>query len=138
MNLENIRRVREAIAAADEDTVSMSSFFRGVGPYDDVGILGKCGTAGCIAGWTVSIFRRGRLYGDLESSASIARQELGLCLAWANELFYAISVPKSISGITKQQVLDQLDFILDGNPPNWKATLVLDFDLNDDRIDLVE
>lgn len=68
-NIQKLRMLRETIAAAEPEAIDLNFYFQS--SYQTV----RCGTAGCIAGWAISLFDPDR-YNNTEWATRYAREAL--------------------------------------------------------------
>jgi hypothetical protein len=124
MNRRNIKRVRDAIAAAPRAKFDMTSWFSSmrVAPAQ---MLHDCGTAGCIAGWAFALQNqksKDTIDALTEDYAvdDFAGAWLGLDADTADQLF----VPQRISlhAITRAHAVRALDHLLATGEVDWKST----------------
>lgn len=106
MNIENMKKVRDAVAAADEKTgtgFDMAHYFSSTFAKP-----GDCGTTACIAGHAAI------LAGDIRSlSPSVACEYLGLTRAESNHIFFGKWAPKDYTEISQEEAVEYLDACID-------------------------
>lgn len=118
VNVEFLAEVRKAIAEAPSERFTMASvccrtgyggFMRPAGPAS---LLAEdCGTAGCIAGWTLAI---GLTRGLCEpcDSMSVAAQLLRLNADEESYMFFGLWAEHNLNDITKAETLAYLDRVI--------------------------
>lgn len=133
MNVENIKRVRDHIAALPDERFNMLSY---VGVRDEAGgvcdlyvdgatnasaLEGSCGTCACIAGWTLAIFAPDEPKSDNEIAD--AGKILDLTFAQARRLFepnnHAPEFGRLLSGVTRSEAVAVLDRLMATGNVDW-------------------
>lgn len=107
MNVENIKRVRDHIAALPADQFNMRRF------------TSECGTAHCIAGWAGVLFGTpGEFHGS-----SFGREALGLDEETALDLFYCGDGAEGDEAwnSTPQQAVRVLDHLIATGEVDWSV-----------------
>lgn len=145
IDLKKVQKLRDVISKLSSQRIAMENFVQYYSSEDTTFscLKNDCGTAGCIAGWTLATFSPDTsIHFRYGSVIDAARNILGLSYDSAYELFMAGTIGLSqffdISREReKSEVLAQLDWILAGNEPNWVMTFGKDHP-ETDAIVLVE
>lgn len=119
LNVENIKKVRDVIAALPRARFDMSRWAwrtdgTSVTTGDAVEVLEHdCGTAGCIGGWTEAIFGSPGVRGWCDEEVAAL---LGLGGAEGDRLFY----PHDVSDRTQTEAVAVLDRLIETGEVNWE------------------
>lgn len=125
MNRENIQKVRDRIASLPPERFDMAGVFMRDGDLSGPGCDGApatpgefmeaCGTAACIAGWTLAVLSPA---GDACPSLKQARGLLGLGLATSHSLF----IPDDFCTrrYTPDEAVRVLDHLLETGEVDWE------------------
>ncbi len=128
MNVENIKRVRDHIAALPPERFDMSRFAstsatRGRGalerPYvNRQRLLNSCGTCACVAGWSIALLGppRSKLDDD-----GLAAELLGLDMDQAVHLFFGWAPGNPAIETTPEQAVRVLDHLLATGEVDWSV-----------------
>ena len=112
MNKDNLKIVRDAMAAALPETIDMSTI---CSEDDYESLLRDCGTCGCIMGFTFALFDP--TYNDreviIDKAISHAADILDLSFYNAKHLFMGWWSDNNLSEITQDEVVSHLDTLLE-------------------------
>lgn len=83
MNIDNLTRLRDELQAAEDRDFTYSRLFTPAADHNNTRWLDtfpkpKCGTAGCVAGWTLMLFRPGQNANLFSSTLRSAKEILEL------------------------------------------------------------
>jgi hypothetical protein len=101
MNLERLKVIRNHIAEIEDQQFNMSDF-RSSGS--------QCGSACCIGGWAVMLFRDVQIVNSYHDKAS---EILELSDKEADYMFYGVWTETPLFLITKEQAVRYLDAVLE-------------------------
>ena len=135
MNIENVKRVRDAVAASK--SFDMARW--GITTYDDVEFKDGhfCGSPGCIRGHAVALMIDDGLYEcseveddhtryvSIDNAHCDAGVWMGLDIDMAGELFLPAEPSASIYLITQDQAVKCLDHLLETGVVDWAQALSL-------------
>jgi hypothetical protein len=118
VNRENIKKVRDHIAAVEADRFNMTWWSaiadaRDFDHVDPTTLLHDCGTAGCIGGWTNALFG-----GD---GAVAAGETLGITKEQRSQLFFAYGTERQLDEITQWHAVAALDHLMETGEVDWDA-----------------
>lgn len=120
MNRENIKKVRDVIAALPPERFDMGdvAYHRGRGEVlpQNRTVLHNCNTAACIAGWTNALFGQPRSYRD---GLNDAAQHLGLDPDEQRHLFCPVRYANGRT--TAAQAVRVLDHLLETGEVDWSV-----------------
>lgn len=117
-NIENLQKVRDAIAAEKLPDGSSLRFDMTLWRYAPKSYP-ECGTAACIGGTAESIMRHE--IRDIEFTESSVSKWLGLPRSMVSALFFAYDSPVGLEAIRWGDALHALDSIIGGKPfTDWK------------------
>lgn len=122
MNRENIKKVRDVIASLPRGRFNMGDWVSNL-DLTPKQLAHTCGTAACIAGWTLAVKSPGsrkRYWDSVDNIEEVAGRYLGLSLDEAKRLF--IPPGLSIWKYTQPHAVRVLDHLLATGEVDWKST----------------
>lgn len=108
MNVENFKLVMQAIENAPPDSFDMSQSLNRAEEYDNFQLLknGKCGAAGCVAGWAVALLANRREVDNCDVF-DLAAEKLGLDEDESTYLFLGHFSPRRVDA-SRSEVLAEM------------------------------
>lgn len=121
INVENIKKVRDHIAAVDAKRVNMQVWASNKAdpaqlPSDVVPtLLHDCGTCGCIGGWTEALLGRS-IKGD---GAVMIEEDVGELLGLDDRGAWKLFYPRDIENRTQAEAVAVLDRLIETGEVDW-------------------
>lgn len=117
MNRKRIQILRDHLAGLPDERFAMERWFSAAtpNPFLPKEMTHECGTAACIAGWTLSLFRKASV--EIWEVEHIAASILGLTIDQACDLFMPPGFVHNKQ--TRAQAVATLDRLLETGEVQW-------------------